>query len=95
MAQSAAMMKYVGMASETNKSLYPIAEPHKCVQIDEMMALLLDLQNAWAPCNYMSRRPERFGHAADMSPEAKDAIVKTLREKFVAEDLPRERLRGP
>jgi len=37
----------------------------------------------------MARRPERYGHAADMDAEAKDAIVKAMREKFVAEDLPK------
>ena len=89
MAQSVPMMKYVAMASETNKTLYPLAEPHKMIQIDEMMALLDDLSIAWAPCNYIGRRPERYGHSKDMDTETKDALVKAMREKFLAEDMPK------
>mmetsp|Transcript_12753 Transcript_12753/g.38459 ORF Transcript_12753/g.38459 Transcript_12753/m.38459 type:complete len:229 (+) Transcript_12753:111-797(+) len=90
LAQSAAIMKYAALASEQGKALYPVvSDPGKCVAIDEMMGLCADLQAAWGPCFMISIRPEKMGYPADMDKDKKEAIVKSLREAFVAEELPR------
>ena len=85
MAQSPAMMKYIALASG---KLYPVSDPAKCVEIDEMMALCADFQAAWAPSIQIGMRPHKFGYAEDMEKDAKDAVLKSLRENFVKNDLP-------
>jgi len=44
---------------------------------------------AWAPCIYISMRPQKYAYPMDMEKEAKDAKMKQLRETFLADDLPR------
>ena len=75
--QSMAMMKYIALASDS-KSLYPIADPLKCVEIDEMLELCQDFQKAWTPCLYSSMRPQIYGYPEDMDKEAKDALTKGI-----------------
>ena len=77
--QSMAMMKYIALASDS-KSLYPVADPLKCVEIDEMLELCQDFQKAWTPCNYIGSRPHLYGYPADMSKDDKDALGKGKRQ---------------
>ena len=86
--QSMAMMKYVALASDS-KSLYPIAEPLKCVFIDEMLELCLDFDRAGDPCYFASVKPQIYGYPEDMDKEAKEALAKRLHDKFLRNDFPR------
>ena len=85
--QSGAMLKYVALAEE--ERLYPIADLAKCVHIEEVLGVLDDLARAWRPCVAVVSRPQDYGHPADLDAAAKDALAKTLRENFLANELPK------
>ena len=85
--QSPAMLRYVAR-SFGDGSLYP-SDPKQMLEVESLLGLSDDIARAWQPCIYINMYPERFGHPSDMSPEAKAEIVKTLRERFVAQDMPR------
>lgn len=82
--QSEAMLRWAGSLGDG--SLYP-TDLMARLKIDEIIALCGDLDRAWRPCMYIARYPEKFGHAG-IEDSAKDAMIKTLREKFLAEDFP-------
>lgn len=84
--QSTAQLKYV--ARRFNPALYPSDDIEAQFKIDEAICLVEDLQRLWQPCFYVSMYPARFGHPADISDEAKGAIIQPMRERFVAESLP-------
>ena len=85
--QSAAMLKYVALAEK--ETLYPVQDLAKCVHIEEVLGLLDDLARAWRPCVVVASSPQQFGFPEDMSAEDKDDLAKRLREKFLAEELPK------
>lgn len=85
MTQSAAMVRHVG--SKFSTTLYPI---DKLYEIEEAIGMVEDLKRAWMPCLYVSMRPENFGYPSGYpkTDEGKETI-KTMRSKFVAEELPK------
>ena len=58
-------------------------------EVESMLALSDDMAKAWGPALYMGMRPNMFGYPEDIKPEDKEALVKTLRERFLAESLPK------
>ena len=85
--QSGALLRYVGQMGDA--SLYPAAtDPVLCRKIEEMLGLADDIQRAWMPALYIGMgRHTSYGHPAEWP--GKDACVKMMREKFVAEELPK------
>jgi glutathione S-transferase len=83
--QSDAMLRYAGALGDGN--LYP-SEPMQRLKIDEALGLCGDLARDWTPALYMGMRPEAFGYT-DLTPEAKDELVKSMRTKFLEEKLPK------
>ncbi|KAJ8601728.1 hypothetical protein CTAYLR_003207 [Chrysophaeum taylorii] len=82
--QSTAMLKYVALAAPES-GLYPLSDPVKCVRIDEMMGLIADFQNLWAPCFYVAMYPERLGHAGAVD----KAVIEKMRTAFVENEMPK------
>lgn len=63
-------------------------DPVMCRKIEEMLGFADDLQRSWMPALYIGMgRHVSYGHP-ETFPD-KDACVKKLREKFVADDLPK------
>lgn len=85
--QSGALLRWAGQMG--NGTLYPAStDPTLCRKIEEMLGLADDLQRAWTPALYMGMgRHTSYGYPSEW-PD-KDATVKALREKFVAEELPK------
>ena len=84
---SVAMLRLVGEADEEGK-LYP-SDVIKRVKIEQVLGLVADLSNAWVPSLYLGMgMHEKFGHPANWTAEEKDRVVKSVRTKFVEEDLP-------
>jgi len=84
--QSGAMLRYAGKLNAAAK-LYP----DECMyEVEEAIGLIGDLQKAWTPMIYMGMRPETFGHPEGFSKtDDGQALIKQMRSKFVAEDLPK------
>lgn len=58
--------------------------------IEDAVALVVDFQNAFRNCLYISMAPEQFGYDESFKgTDSHTAVVKKLREKFVAEALPK------
>ena len=85
--QSGAMLRYLGGLGDG--SLYPTGDKAACLKIEEMLGLADDFQRAWTPGLYSGMNPKYLGLPADMTPEAKAAKVKELREAFLANELPK------
>jgi len=84
--QSGALLRWAGQLG--SGSLYPVDDPVACRKIEEMIGVAEDLVRAWSPALYMGMgRHANYGHPADWA--GKDACVKAMREKFVAEELPK------
>jgi glutathione S-transferase len=83
--QSDAMLRWAG--SQGDSALYP-PNAERRLKIDEMLGLCGDMDRAWRPCVYLSMRPEKYGYPKDLDASQKGAIIKALREAFLAEDLP-------
>lgn len=86
-AQSGAMLRYVGqLKSET---LYP-KDSAKRLVVEEILGLIDDFAKTWTPCLYLSMRPEGYGYPEGFAKtEEGAALVKKMREAFVAEKLPK------
>eukprot|EP01065_Artemidia_motanka_P051213 TRINITY_DN895_c0_g4_i1.p1 TRINITY_DN895_c0_g4~~TRINITY_DN895_c0_g4_i1.p1 ORF type:complete len:219 (+),score=82.91 TRINITY_DN895_c0_g4_i1:73-729(+) len=82
-AQSGAMLRWAGKLGDGK--LYP-SDPMQQMRVEEVIGLSDDLNRAWTPCLVASLRPEAIGH--DVEGDAKGALVKRMREKFVADALP-------
>ncbi|KAL3902992.1 MAG: hypothetical protein SGILL_010617, partial [Bacillariaceae sp.] len=82
--QSGAMLRWVG--AECSDTLYP---RDKLYDIEEALGVVGDLRSAWEPCLYMGMRPEKFGYEEGFgkTDQGKE-LIKTLRERFVKNDLP-------
>jgi glutathione S-transferase len=87
MAQSPALLRWVARKFGDG-SLYP-QDPDAMFEVESMLALSDDMAKAWGPALYMGMRPNMFGYPEDIKPEDKEALVKTLRERFLAESLPK------
>ena len=89
MAQSEAMLRYAGkLATSNGVPLYP---EDKVLAIEEARGLVGDLEREWrVPVGIGFQDPGLFGHPSDTigTPEH-SAIVQSVREKFLAEELPR------
>jgi len=86
-AQSNAMMRYVARKFDKTGTLYP-ADAEQSVVVEEMVGLVDDLTKTWNPCKYLNMgQHTNYGHPAEWA--GKDDTVRALREKFVAEGLPR------
>jgi len=85
--QSGALLRWIGQMG--SGSLYPAAtDPVLCRKIEEMLGVGDDLQREWSPALYMGMgRHTSYGHPQEWA--GKDACVKEMREKFVAEGLPK------
>jgi glutathione S-transferase len=82
-AQSEAMLRYVGRLG----GLYP-AE-HALI-IDEAIGLVGDLLRAWRPAFKFPKEAVDYGHPEHFEKtEEGKAVAKSLREKFVATELPK------
>jgi glutathione S-transferase len=84
--QSDAMLRYVGSLGDG--SLYP-SDIMKRLQVDVALGMIGDLTRAWNPSMYIGMRPAFLGHDANMPVEEKDKLVKSMREKFLKEELPK------
>ena len=88
-AQSDAMLRYAGqLATANGVPLYPA---DKMLEIEEARGLVGDLEREWrVPVGIGFQDPALFGHPPEIrgTPEHK-AIIKAVREKFVAEELPK------
>ena len=83
-AQSDAMLRY---AATLTPALAPGA---KMLEIDELLGLVGDFTRAWLPMIYLGMRPENYGYPPEFKgSEAQTALVKAMREKWIAEELPR------
>jgi len=86
--QSGAMARWV--AAQGNGSLYPVRNLELCLKIDELIGYLDDDARDYRTPLYMGMRPSAFGYPDDYNttPEGKE-MIKTMREGYVANDLPR------
>eukprot|EP00615_Pteridomonas_danica_P006970 CAMPEP_0114337336 /NCGR_PEP_ID=MMETSP0101-20121206/6299_1 /TAXON_ID=38822 ORGANISM="Pteridomonas danica, Strain PT" /NCGR_SAMPLE_ID=MMETSP0101 /ASSEMBLY_ACC=CAM_ASM_000211 /LENGTH=222 /DNA_ID=CAMNT_0001469545 /DNA_START=91 /DNA_END=759 /DNA_ORIENTATION=+ len=84
--QSDALLRYVARTGDG--SLYPCSDPLQALKIDSMLELANDFARALTPSMYVGRNPQMFGHG-ELDAETKDAMVKGLREKFAAEEIPK------
>lgn len=84
--QSGSLLRWTGQMG--SGALYPAStDPIACRKIEEMMGFAEDLTRAWQPAMYISMRHEGYGHPKEWP--AKEETVKMLREKFVADELPK------
>jgi glutathione S-transferase len=82
--ESGAMLRWVG--ATFSEMLYP---REKLFEIEQAMGIVDDMQKAWAPKLYLSMGPEKYGYPVGYSKtDEGKALVKTLREKFVTDELP-------
>lgn len=87
-AQSGAMCRYVCVNHDVTKTLYPIADPARLLQIEEMIGLVEDFRTAFSPGLYLGMGfHTNFGHPEDF-PD-KTATVKRVRENFCKEQFPK------
>ena len=86
--QSDAMLRYIGAYCGSGK-LYPTDDPALTFAIDEAFGLCEDFDRAWNPCVYIAMRPAAYGYGDDFTGDKKTEVVKSLREKFVENELPR------
>jgi len=84
LSQSDAMLRWA--AAQGDGSLCP--EENKW-EMEELMCLADDLTRAWSPALYVGMRPRQLGYPDDWPAEEKAAKVKFMRERFLAEDLPK------
>lgn len=85
--QSYAMLRYAGKLGDG--SLYPV---DKQMEIDEVVGLHEDMARAFSPALYVGMRPAYLGHNFaddDAGKAAKTEKTKEMREKFLAEELPK------
>eukprot|EP00928_Gymnodinium_smaydae_P054442 TRINITY_DN38206_c0_g1_i1.p1 TRINITY_DN38206_c0_g1~~TRINITY_DN38206_c0_g1_i1.p1 ORF type:complete len:656 (+),score=166.83 TRINITY_DN38206_c0_g1_i1:137-2104(+) len=86
-AQSPAMMRYIARRFDKTGKLYP-ADADASLQVEEMLGLSDDMARAWSPSLYLGMgRHMNYGHPEEWP--AKAATVQALREKFIAEELPK------
>jgi len=86
--QSSAMCRWA--ARKGDGSLYPVLNEDLCVKIDELIGIAEDDGRDFRTCIYIGVRPQAFGYPDDFATtETGIALVKTIRENWVAEDLPR------
>mmetsp|Transcript_17148 Transcript_17148/g.23563 ORF Transcript_17148/g.23563 Transcript_17148/m.23563 type:complete len:273 (-) Transcript_17148:224-1042(-) len=85
--QSYAMLRYIG-AMDPQDKLYP-SDPEKRLKVDVALGVLGDLQRAFLPALCVGFKPAYLGYSADMKEEDKKAVVKSMRETFIAEELPK------
>jgi len=83
--QGGAMLRYAGKLVP-DKLLYP---EESLFDIEEAIGVMDDFKNSWNPCLYLSMSPQDFGYPEGFgkTDEGK-AMIKGMREKFVAEQLP-------
>eukprot|EP01065_Artemidia_motanka_P051211 TRINITY_DN895_c0_g2_i1.p1 TRINITY_DN895_c0_g2~~TRINITY_DN895_c0_g2_i1.p1 ORF type:complete len:218 (+),score=81.58 TRINITY_DN895_c0_g2_i1:60-713(+) len=81
--QSGAMLRLAGQLGAGK--LYP-KDPMEALMVDEVIGLSEDFQRAWDPGFYAGIKPSHIGH--DVEGDEKVALMKKLREKFCADDLP-------
>lgn len=84
--QSDAMLRWAGSLGDS--SLYPRASD-EAFKIDEAMGLVADLERSWRPCLSVGFTPEKYGHPADLSPEERGALAKSIRQAWVRDELPK------
>jgi glutathione S-transferase len=82
--ESGAMLRWVG--ATLSETLYP---GEKLYDIEQAMGVIGDLQKSWSPKLYLGMRPEMYGYPAgfNKTDEGKE-LLKTMREKFVTDELP-------
>jgi len=87
--QSTAMCKCAGMFSKDGCPLVP-TDPVTQLQMEVMLGFLDDDAKAFTPGLYMGMDPTKYGYPADFQ-KTDEGKAKTLeiREKYVAEDLPK------
>ena len=82
--ESGAMLRWVG--ATFSETLYP---RDKVMDIEEAMGVVDDLSRDLRPAIHCSMRPIEFGHPEDLGKtEEGKALIRKLRERFVAEKLP-------
>jgi len=86
-AQSNAIVRYVCNKYDQSGKLYPINDPIKNLNVEEAIGLVEDFQKDWLPCLYIGMMHTKFGYPEEW-PE-KPTVVKQLREKWLAEGLPK------
>jgi len=84
--QSDAMLRYVGSLGDG--TLYP-TDIMKRLEVDVALGLIGDLSRAWSPCIFVAMKPTMLGHDENMSADEKGNLIKSMREKFLKEELPK------
>merc|ERR1719215_1986328 len=81
-------MRYIARRFDTTGALYP-ADADASLEVEEVLGLSDDIARDWVPALYMGMgdRHTKYGHPAEFAQKAD--TVKAMREKFVAEDLPK------
>jgi len=86
--QSSAMARWA--ARKGDGSLYPVLNEDLCLKIDELIGIAEDDARDFRTCIYIGMKPSAFGYPEDFATtEEGQAMVKKIRETWVAEDLPR------
>ena len=70
-------------------SLYPAHDAERRLEIDCALGLLADLARSWRPNLSVGFAPSKHGHPADLDGDAKKAVLKAIREAWVASELPK------
>lgn len=84
MYQSDALLRYIATVLDPSSSLYP-QDLH--FEVDEALGVIADFDKGFMPAHYMGMRPESLGH--HIEGDAKAAKVQQMREKWVADGLPK------
>lgn len=86
--QSGAMARWA--ARQGKGELYPVDDVEKCLLIDMLIGYFEDDSRDWSPALYMGMNPAKFGYDKDFAKtDAGKDMVKSMREKYVKEILPK------
>ena len=70
-------------------SLYPAHDAERRLAIDIALGTLADLERSWRPSLSVGFSPPKHGHPADLEGDAKKAVLKNIREAWIADELPK------
>jgi glutathione S-transferase len=88
MAQSDAMLRYVGTLATTVQGV-PLYRAEDMLAIEEALGLVGDLQRDWRPPVGIALDPSVYGHTAEKGSEEHGAIVEKVRKDFMATSFPK------
>jgi glutathione S-transferase len=84
--QSDMLFMWVGL--QDRKGGGPLFPESKEMEIMELLGLVTDMWQGFTPAMYIGIRPESIGHG-DLSGDAKTKKIKEMRERYLANELPK------